>query len=78
MLFEPLMYVFICLVQFAYWGITAHSAYDMFSWYKYLSVFSHPSVYGVGISFRLRHFLIIAYLYLFDDDLSIGQCSRLD
>ena len=40
----------------AYWGIAAHSAYDMFSWYKYLSVilvFSHPSVYGVGISFRL-------------------------
>ena len=28
----------------AYWGIAAHSAYDMFSWYKYLSVilvFSH-------------------------------------
>ena len=22
----------------AYWGIAAHSAYDMFSWYKYLSV----------------------------------------
>ena len=30
------------------------AVYDMFSWYKYLSVilvFSHPSVYGVGISF---------------------------
>ena len=40
----------------------------MFSWYTYLSVilvFSHPSVYGVGISLWLRHFLIIAYLYLF-------------
>ena len=22
----------------AYWGIAAHSAYDMFSWYKNLSV----------------------------------------
>ena len=22
----------------AYWGIAAHSAYDMFSWYKYLNV----------------------------------------
>ena len=22
----------------AYWRIAAHSAYDMFSWYKYLSV----------------------------------------
>ena len=56
----------------AYWGIAAHSAYDMFSRYKYLPVsvilvFSHPSVYGVGVSFWLRHFLIIAYLYLFKD-----------
>ena len=24
----------------AYWGIAAHSAYDMFSWYTYLSVIS--------------------------------------
>ena len=36
-------------------GIAAHSAYDMFSWYKYQSVikfsFSHLSVCGVGISF---------------------------
>ena len=34
--------------------IFIHSAYDMFSWYKCLSVilvFSHPSVYGVEISF---------------------------
>ena len=41
-----------------YWGIAAHSAYDMFSWYKYLSaisVFSHPSVCGVGI------FLIVPF-----------------
>ena len=33
--------------------IAAHSAYEMFSWYKYLIVglvFS-PSVFGVGISF---------------------------
>ena len=26
-------------------------------------VFSHPSVYGVEISFLLRYFLIFAYLY---------------
>ena len=55
-----LMYVFIFLVQFRvtesppFWGIAAHSAYDMFSLYKYLVsvilVFSQPSVYGVGIS----------------------------
>ena len=35
-------------------GIAAHLAYYMFSLYKYLSVFlvfSHPSVYGVEISF---------------------------
>ena len=34
------------------WGIAAHSAYDVFSWYKYLLnvilVFYRPSVYGVG------------------------------
>ena len=40
----------------AYWGIAAHSGYDMFSKHKllYLSIiliFSQPSVYGVGISF---------------------------
>ena len=37
-----------------YWGVAAHLAYDMFSWYKYLNfilVFSHPSVFGVEISF---------------------------
>ena len=51
-----LMYIFIFKFSAAYWGIAAQSAYDMFSWYKYLSVilvvfFSHPSVRGVGISF---------------------------
>ena len=37
----------------AYWGIAAHSAYDMFSKYKYIIVnFVFPtSVFGVGISF---------------------------
>ena len=44
----------------AYWGIAAHSAYDMFSWYKYLSVilvFSHPSVYeGSGNFFLIAPF----------------------
>ena len=38
----------------AYWGIAAHSADDVFSRFKYLCVilvFSHPSVYGVGVSF---------------------------
>ena len=49
----------------ACWGIAAHSAYDMFSWYKYLSdilVFFPTHLYGVGISFCLPHFLIITYL----------------
>ena len=54
------MYVFIFLVKFGLLsggllGIAAYSAYDMFSWYKYLNVilvfFSHPSVCGVGIYF---------------------------
>ena len=48
-----------------------HSVYDMFSKDKYLSVnlvFSHPHGFGVGISFYMRHFLIIAYLYLFTQD----------
>ena len=39
----------------AYWEIAAHSAYDMFSKYKYLMnnlVFS-TSFFGVGISFNL-------------------------
>ena len=38
----------------AYWGTAALSAYNMFSKCKHLSVIlvlSHPSVYGVGISF---------------------------
>ena len=42
------MYVFICLVKVTEWPpigkIAAHSAYEMFSWYKYLIVslvFSH-------------------------------------
>ena len=49
----------------AYWEIAAHSAYDMFSTYKYIIVnlVFPTSVFGVGISFKLRLFLIIAYLY---------------
>ena len=38
----------------AYWAIAAHSAYDMFSQYKYLTVnlvFSCLGFVGVGISF---------------------------
>ena len=37
----------------------------MFSWYKYLIVnlVFPTSVFGVGISFCLRLFLIVAYLY---------------
>ena len=54
-----LIYVFIFLFSTgnclaAYLEIAAHSDYDMFSWYMYISVFlvfSHPSVYRVGISF---------------------------
>ena len=37
----------------AYWEIAVHSAYDMFSKYKYLIVylFIPTSVFGVGTSF---------------------------
>ena len=37
----------------AYWEIATHSAYDMFSKYKYLirNLFFPTSVFGVGISF---------------------------
>ena len=50
MLFEPYVrfHIFSLVRVAAYCGIGAHSAYDMFSWYKYLSVilvFPHPSVY---------------------------------
>ena len=48
------MYVFIFIVEWPPIGkIAAHSAYDMFSWYKYLSVnlVFPASVFGVGIFF---------------------------
>ena len=53
------MYVFIFLVKVTEWPpigkIAAHSAYDMFSWYKYLivSFFFPTSVFGVGIFFLI-------------------------
>ena len=51
------MYVFIFLVKVTEWPpigkIAAHSAYEMFSWYKYLivSLFFPTLVFGVGIFF---------------------------
>ena len=51
------MYVFIFLVKVTEWPpigkIAAHSAYDMFSWYKYLiiNLVFPTSVFGVGIFF---------------------------
>ena len=47
-------------------GKAANSACDMFSFHNYLIVIlvSPTSVFGVGISFRLRLFLIIEYFYL--------------
>ena len=50
------MYVIIFLFKVAEWPpiekIAAHSAYDMFSWYKYLIVslvFSHPGFWSGNI-----------------------------
>ena len=66
-----LMYVFIFLVKVTEWPpigkIAAHSAYDMFHGIStWLLVWFFPtSVFGVGIFFWLRLFLIFAYLYLF-------------
>ena len=50
----------------SYWEIAAHSAYDICSKYKYLIVklVFPTSIFGVGISFLLYLFLIMAYLYL--------------
>ena len=52
------VYVFIFLVKVTEWPsigkIAAHSAYETFSWYKYLIVsccFFPTSVFGVGIFF---------------------------
>ena len=65
------MYVIIFLVKVTDWPpigkIAAHSAYEIFSWYRYLIVslvFFPPRVFGVGIFCCLRLFLIFAYLYL--------------
>ena len=51
-------HIFIFLVKLTEWPpfgkIAAHSAYEMFSWYKYLIVglfFFPASVFGVGIFF---------------------------
>ena len=56
----------------SYREIAAHSAYEMFSKYKYLIVILGftTSVFGVGISVRLRLFLIMAYLNLFSTFIS--------
>ena len=64
------MYVFIFLVKLTEWPpigkIAAHSAYEMFSWYKYLIVslvFSHLGFWS-GNLFLIAPFLTFAYLYL--------------
>ena len=67
------MYVFIFLVTVTEWPpirkIAAHSAYDMFSWYKYLIVslvFSPPRfLEWESFSDCALNFLIFAFLYLF-------------
>ena len=61
-----------CLVAVAFFGtpcigkIAAHSAYDLFSCYKYLIVnlvFSHLGFWRGNLFLRL--FLFVTYLYLF-------------
>ena len=62
------MYVFVFLVKFRYfWKIAAHSAYDMFSWYKYLIVnlvFSHLGFWS-GNLFLIAPFPDLCQLVLF-------------
>ena len=49
----------------AYREIAAHSAYDMFYKYPIVNLFFSTSDFGVGVSFELRLFLIVAHLHLF-------------
>ena len=65
------MYVCKFLVKVTEWPpigkIAAHSAYEMFSWYKYLIVslvFSHLGFWS-GSLFLIAIFLIFACLYFF-------------
>ena len=46
------------------WEIAAHSAYDIFPKYTCMYLFDNLAFSPTGISFCLRHFLIIVYLYL--------------
>ena len=59
------MCVFICLVKVTEWQpigkIAAHSAYDMFSWYKYMIV---SSVFPTSVFWSGNHFLIAPFPYL--------------
>ena len=50
----------------AYWEIAAHSAYDMFSKYKYLIV----NLFFPSRFLEWNFFLIIAYLYLFRNSMN--------
>ena len=58
--------------------IAAHSAYEMFSWYKYLIVSLHffsPRVYGEGIFFLIVPFpdlCLLVHFYIKQK----RQCSR--
>ena len=62
------MYVIIFLVEWPPIGkIADHSAYDMFSWYKYLIVnliFSYLGFWSGNLFLIAPFFLIVAYLYL--------------
>ena len=67
------MYVFIFFVKVTEWPpigkIAAHSAYDMFSWYKYLIVscsFFSTSVFWSGNLFLIAHFPDLCLLVPFD------------
>ena len=73
------MYVFICLVKVTewppIWKIAAHSAYEMFSWYKYLIVslvFSHLGFWS-GNLFLIAPFPDLCLLVPSDESCKISE-----
>ena len=75
------MYVFIFLVKVTEWPpigkIAAHSAYEMFSWYKYLIVslvFSHPGFWS-GNLFLIAPFPDLCLLVPFHTSICVEMAD---
>ena len=67
----------------AYWGIAAHSAYDVFLWYKYLSVILvFPTPRFMIVPFPDHCLFVLFYLLLnvialvrFQRSIEINECT---